>query len=165
MRRFSWNRHGIWVTAGACVAGLVVVAVAHYAVLGPSSLSSAPVTIASLSWYLQQGRSADGSPWFAESWINQSGPYSGFPYQVPSGGSFRDALTIVSMTNQSHPLCTAVENPPLYTVATTPPLPTAVDPGEDTTLFVTISVHAAAGATVTGIGVIDSTQCTLLPGP
>jgi hypothetical protein len=152
-------RSSIWFVASGCVAALAILTAILFLI--PSVSPPPPVRITSIDWQLEQTPPQDGVNEFAELWINQSGPFWGFPFDLPVGGTFNDSLVIVNDESYNVPICTASISPPLYIVSTFPPLPMRADLSEDNLLTLTIGVHANAGATVNATGTISGLGCNL----
>jgi len=153
--------HGIWYVAGGCVAALAVLVVVLYVV--PSVAPPPPVTILSIDWNLEQNPPVNGTPEFGTLWINQSGPFWGFPFHLRSGGSFNDSLVIINTEPYPVPICSATISPPLRIVSTYPALPMRAVLQEDNLLILTISADAGAGTVVNATGTIDALGCSLPP--
>jgi hypothetical protein len=150
-------RHGIWYVAGACATALVLLALFLF-VFRPAAVGPpAPVTLWSIHWSIQQLAPENGTPEFAERWINQSGPYYGFPFQVRAGGTFNDSLVLVNDWLTSESICSATAAPPLQIVTSFPTLPMVAKASEDNLLTLTIEVTAAAGSFVNATGVVSGT--------
>jgi len=156
-------RHGVWYVAGGCVAALaIVVAVLFF--IPSATPPPPPVTVESIDWQIEQTPVVNGTPEFAELWINQSGPIWGFPYHIRAGGSFNDSLVIVNDEPYAVPICSATISPPLLIVSTYPTLPMRATLEEDNLLILTLSVEANAGAVVNETGTINALGCGLPPG-
>ena len=154
-----WPRTGIWFVAGGCIAALAILTALLFLI--PSVTPPPPVQITSIDWQLEQAPAQNGGNEFAELWINQTGPFWGFPFELPVGGTFNDSLVIVNAESYSVPICSASISPPLFIVSTFPPLPMRADASEDNLLTLTIGVHANAGATVDATGTISGLGCSL----
>ncbi|MCI4373169.1 MAG: hypothetical protein L3K02_05955 [Thermoplasmata archaeon] len=153
------SRHGIWFVAGGCATALAILVVILFFI--PSAAPPPPVTIESIDWQIAQTPPVNGTPEFAELWINQSGPVWGFPFQIRAGGSFNDSLVIVNDEPRNVYICGASIAPPLYIVSTNPTFPMVATLEEDNLLILTLSVHATAGASVNEAGVINALGCGL----
>jgi hypothetical protein len=161
MRRITWKRDGFRITAACCVAFLLILGIVLFAVPAAHPSTPAPVTIDSISWTVEMGNFSDGTPWFIEKYINQSGALYGFPFQVAAGHTFNDSLVLVNAGTMEVPLCSVSTSPPLYVVATNPVLPAPMEQGEDNLLVLTIYVTADSGATVSATGIVDALGCSI----
>ncbi len=115
-----------------------------------------PVTVSGISFSIAQGSTLNGTPWFGVYSINLSGPASGFPIQVPSGGSVTLTLIIVNQDSAAHSITSVSLNAPFVVKATNPALPMSWDAGEDGIIVVFVQVNAPAGSTVAGSGTINA---------
>jgi hypothetical protein len=161
MRRLTWKRDGFWVVAGACATALILLTVLLYAVPRAAPVERPTVTVNSIDWTVVSGNASVPPPWFAEESINQSGPLSGFPFQVPVDGSFNDSLVLVNVLDSDVPVCSVTLTAPLFIVGTNPVVPFAAEEGEDNLLVLTLLVQAGAGANVSATGVITAGTCPL----
>jgi len=161
----SWRLHrGLTLLAGGCVAALVIVAVVLYLI--PVVAPPPKVTVDHLDWTIAQGTwkfNNKTEPWFVEQYINQSGPASGYPFQVGSGKTFNTSLVLVEFDPSPVAVCTITVAPPLEVVSTFPALPAPMEGGEDNLLQITILVDAPAGAVINGVGEINSVGCAVPP--
>jgi hypothetical protein len=149
--------HGIWFVAGGCVTALVILTVVLFFL--PSVAPPPAVTIESIHWQVEQNAPVNGTPEFSELWINQSGPQSGFPYNVRAGGTFNDSLVLVNDEPYSVYICNATLEPPLLVVAHFPSFPMTARAMEDNLLTLTIAVQAGAGSVVTVNGIVNAANC------
>jgi hypothetical protein len=147
-------RHGIWFVAGGCVAALAILAAVLFLI--PAAAPPPPVQITSIDWQIQQVSPPGGGHEFAELWINQSGPYWGFPFHLPAGQSFNDSLVLINEATTDVTICGASISPPLYIVSTYPAFPMVAGHSEDSLLVLTLAVHADPGATVNATGSINA---------
>jgi|HubBroStandDraft_1064217.scaffolds.fasta_scaffold582524_2 hypothetical protein len=150
----------IWYVAGGCAGALAILVVLLFVI--PAAAPPPPVQVYSIDWQLQQQAPQGGVTEFSEQWINQSGPYWGFPFDLPAGGTFNDSLVIINEWNQPVPICSASISPPLYIVSTFPSLltgPMIAPASEDSLLTLTLGVHAGAGAVVSATGTVSGVGC------
>jgi len=155
--------HSVWFVAGGCVAALAILAALLFLI--PAATPPPPVEVTSIDWQLEQNPPQNGIDEFSVSWINQSGPFWGFPFDLPAGGTFNDTLVIVDDEKVNVPICSASISPPLFIVSTHPAFnassPMRVDASEDNVLTLTLGVRATAGALVSATGIISATGCSL----
>jgi hypothetical protein len=155
--------HSIWFVAGGCVASLAILATLLFLV--PATVPPPPVKIVSIDWQLEQQPAEGGVPEFSELWINQSGPFWGFPFDLPAQGTFNDTVVIVNDEDNAVAICSVSIEPPLYIVSTYPPIspghPMVAVASEDSLLTLTLGVHADSGAVVNGTGTISGLGCTI----
>lgn len=162
-----WSRRRFALLVGGCLDALVILAVVLFVL--PSGAPAPPVTVEQFDWTIEQGSWMDGNhtePWFAEQYVNQSGQLWGYPLQVPAHGTFNATFVLIVTASFNVPLCNVTVNPPFQVVSTFPHLPAPMERGEDNPVWIDLFVGAAAGATVSGVGVLDALGCTSPPeGP
>jgi hypothetical protein len=147
-------RNGIWFVAGGCAAALAILAALLFLI--PAAVPPPPVQITSIEWQIQQVPPAGGGQEFAELWINQSGPFWGFPFNVSAGHNFNDSLVLINEQDTDATICGASISPPLYIVSTFPAFPMVAGHSEDSLLVLTLAVHANSGSKVSATGSIDA---------
>ncbi len=140
-------RRAIFALVGG-VAAIVVVLVALIAVgvlvLPPTSPAS--VTISGVEVHILEGNTSSGTPWFGNPWINFTSG-SGYPIQVPAGGSWTIALQLINFDNVTHEIHQVIPEPP-FTFAGANSMPFYVTPGPDGHNFaITITAPDTPGGT------------------
>ncbi len=150
-------REPFWYVAGACAVALVVLIVVLFLVPAPAPAPT--VTVESIHWQVKQQAPTNGTPEYAEQWINQSGSIWGFPLTVAPGGTFNDSLVLISQVPFDSYLCGVTVAPPLVLLGNFPSFPMVLRHEEDNTFTLTLGVDASGGTTIAGMGVVDAVTC------
>ncbi len=132
---------GIIVMAAVVVALLVLIGLG---VLVLPAANPPNVTVTAVSWHIDQGTNPDGTGWFGPSWVNETDT-SGLPFQVASGHTFVEALTLVVSTN--HTLYSASVQGPFSMTACQPTLPTTPIGVDDFIFHATIVAPTVSSGT------------------
>ncbi len=148
MVKRQWTRGRVLGTTVAAAAGVVCVLLVlialGYLVL-PASAPS-PVTVASVHWTIDQGRTLAGAGWLGPSEFNYTGA-NGFPYSVRPGGSFVVTWLFSNFDNRSHSIVNISAANGFAVRSTSPTLPAPVAAAEDDAyLMVTVVVPNEPGA-------------------